>query len=193
MDGKASPVWPGPADQRAGHSAGHPADRGSALVWPREAHDPVFGARVAQGTLGPRQLWTLLELAALPGAVPCSRERTRQVLLEWGLSAITETAELLVSEFVTNSVKAAQATDHSPTVQVRLSVNRVHLLVEVWDGNVQPPVPRELENDVPALGAEVGRGLFLVETLSESWGWYPTRSPTGKVTWCEIGASGTSA
>jgi anti-sigma regulatory factor (Ser/Thr protein kinase) len=115
------------------------------------------------------------------------------VLWEWGLSAITETAELLVSEFVTNSVKAAQATDYGPFVQVRLSVNRVHLLIEVWDGNTQPPVPRELENDVPALDAEVGRGLFLVETLSERWGWYPTWSPEGKVTWCEIGASGAPA
>jgi hypothetical protein len=38
-----------------------------------------------------------------------------------------------------------------------------------------------------ALDAEGGRGLFLVETLSERWGWYPTRNPDGKVTWCEVG------
>jgi hypothetical protein len=140
MDGKAFPVWPGPANRQVGLSAGHPAGRGSALVWPREARDPVFGARLAQGTAGPWQLRTPLELAALPGAVPCSRLHARQVLWEWGLSAITETAELLVSEFVTNSVKAAQATDYGPLVQVRLSVNRVHLLVEVWDGNTQPVI-----------------------------------------------------
>jgi hypothetical protein len=26
-----------------------------------------------------------------------------------------------------------------------------------------------------------------VETLSKRWGWYPTRNPEGKVTWCELG------
>jgi hypothetical protein len=44
-----------------------------------------------------------------------------------------------------------------------------------------------LENDIPELDAESGRGLFLVETLSERWGWYQTQNPDGKVTWCELG------
>jgi hypothetical protein len=64
------------------------------------------------------------------------------------------------------------------------------LLIEVWDSNVQPPVPRVLENGFPQVDAESGRGLFLVETLSERWGWYPTRNPGGKVTWCELGRDG---
>ena len=51
-----------------------------------------------------------------------------------------------------------------------------------------PPVLRAHEDDVPALDAESGRGLFLVETLSQRWGWYPTKNPEGKVTWCEISA-----
>lgn len=129
---------------------------------------------------------TSLQLGAFPSAVPCARLHARQVLWEWGLDAITETAELLVSELVTNGVKAAQATDHKPPVQLRLSGNRACLLIEIWDGNTQPPVPRELENDASALEAQGGRGLFLVEALSERWGWYPTRNPEGKVTWCEI-------
>src|ERR1700680_336795 len=102
MDSKAFPACPGPANRQVGLSAGHPAGRGSALVWPREAHDPVLGARLAHGTPGPWQLRTLLELAALPGAVPCSRLHARHVLLEWGLSEIAENAELLLSELVTN-------------------------------------------------------------------------------------------
>ena len=117
---------------------------------------------------------TSLQLGAFPSAVPCARLHARQVLWEWGLDAITETAELLVSELVTNGV------------QLRLSGNRACLLIEIWDGNTQPPVPRELENDASELEAEGGRGLFLVETLSKRWGWYPTRNPEGKVTWCEI-------
>jgi anti-sigma regulatory factor (Ser/Thr protein kinase) len=186
MDGKASPARPDPANRQVGLSAGYPARRGSAPIWPGEAHDPVLGARRAQGTPGSWQSRTFLELAVLPSAVPCARLHVRQVLWEWGLSAIKETAELLVSELVTNSVNAAQATDHSPTLRLRLSANRARLLVEVWDGTTHPPVPRGLENDVPALDAERGRGLFLVEMLSERWGWYPARNPEGKVTWCEI-------
>jgi len=129
---------------------------------------------------------TSLQLGAFPSAVPCARLHAREVLWEWGLDAITDTAELLVSELVTNGVKAAEAIDHKPLVQLRLSGNRACALIEIWDGNTQPPVPRELENDVPELEAEGGRGLFLVETLSERWGWYSTRNPEGKVTWCEI-------
>jgi anti-sigma regulatory factor (Ser/Thr protein kinase) len=186
MDGKASPARPGPASRQAGLSAGHPAARGSALIWPGEAHDPVFGARLAQGMPGSWQLRTFLELAALPGAVPCARLHARQVLWEWGLSEVAETTELLLSEFVTNAVQARWAMVNDMPVNVRLSVNLARLLIEVWDGNIQPPVPHVLENEIPALDAESGRGLFLVETLSERWGWYPTWNPEGKVTWCEI-------
>jgi hypothetical protein len=84
-------------------------------------------------------------------------------------------------------VRAAQATVNDLAVNVCLSANHDRLLIEVWDGNVQLPVPRVLENDFPEFDAESGRGLFLVETLSERWGWYPTRNRRGKVTWCELG------
>jgi hypothetical protein len=69
-----------------------------------------------------------------------------------------------------------------------LSAGNAFVLIEVWDGSTHPPVPAELEDGIPALDQEGGRGLFLVETLSERWGWYPTRNPEGKVTWCEISA-----
>jgi anti-sigma regulatory factor (Ser/Thr protein kinase) len=146
--------------------------------------------RLAHVTPGSLPLRTFLELAALPGAVPCARLHARQVLWEWGLTAITELTELLVSEFVTNSVKAGQDTDHGQPLRLRLSTDGVCLLVEVWDGNTHPPVPRDLEDDAAALDAEGGWGLFLVDTLSESWGWYPTRNPEGKVTWCQLDVAG---
>jgi anti-sigma regulatory factor (Ser/Thr protein kinase) len=128
-----------------------------------------------------------LLLGALPSAVPCARLHIRQVLWEWSLSEVAEAAELLLSELVTNAVQATRATVNDLPVNVRLSANRGRLLIEVWDSNVQPPVPGVLENDFPVLDADRGRGLFLVETLSERWGWYPTRNPGGKVTWCELG------
>lgn len=129
---------------------------------------------------------TSLLLGALPSAVPCARLHTRQVLWEWGLSKNAEIAELLLSELVTNAVQGARGIVSDLPVNVRLSANRDRLLIEVWDSNVRPPVSRVAEDGFPALDAERGRGLFLVETLSERWGWYPTRNPEGKVTWCEL-------
>src|SRR5579862_5146488 len=54
-------------------------------------------------------LWPLcsyLELGALPTAVPCARLHARHVLWEWGLNGLAADTELLVSELVTNAIKA---------------------------------------------------------------------------------------
>ena len=127
-----------------------------------------------------------LQLGALPTAAPCARLHAKHLLWEWGLEEIADTAELLVSELVTNGVKAAQAMEQKPPVWLRLSPNNMQLLIEVWDGNTWPPSPRELEDGLPALEDEGGRGLFLVATLSDRWNWYLTQEPIGKVVWCEL-------
>ena len=54
-------------------------------------------------------LRSFLELGALPSAVPCARLHTRHLLWEWGLTGLTDSAELLVSEIVTNAVQITQA------------------------------------------------------------------------------------
>jgi anti-sigma regulatory factor (Ser/Thr protein kinase) len=127
-----------------------------------------------------------LQLGALSTAAPCARLHAKHLLWEWGLEAITDAAELLVSELVTNGVKAVQAMEQKPPVWLRLSTNSIRLLIEVWDGNTWPPSPGELEDGVPALEDEGGRGLFLVATLSGRWDWYLTQEPIGKVVWCEL-------
>jgi anti-sigma regulatory factor (Ser/Thr protein kinase) len=130
---------------------------------------------------------TSLILGALDGAVPCARLHARQVLWEWGLAPITETAELLISELVTNGLKASRATGWNPPISFSLRASQTALVIEVWDGNPHPPAAPDLHDDeVPPLEGEGGRGLFLVSTLSQGWGWYPTRNPEGKVTWCEL-------
>src|SRR5260370_22075383 len=60
--------------------------------------------------IGPSGEWplqTFLELGALPTAVPCARLHARQVLWEWGLSALSETIELVFSELVTNAMQTS--------------------------------------------------------------------------------------
>lgn len=86
-------------------------------------------------------LQSYLELAALPSAVPCARLHTRQVLWEWGkLRAAAETVELLVSELVTNGLRASAdladggsgaSPDGMPTVRLWLMADRQGVLIQV--------------------------------------------------------------
>lgn len=138
----------------------------------------------------PADPWPLqshLELGALPTAVPCARLHARQMLWEWGLDGLSETAELLVSELVTNAVKATAGQDLPLPVRLRLSSDKDRLLIEVWDADPRPPVLPGLADDgTPAPADEGGRGLFLVATLSHRWNWYAPREWGGKVVWSEL-------
>ena len=129
-----------------------------------------------------------VELGLLPTAVTRARREAREFLREWNASIDSETAELLISELVTNSLKAAWASGGGQPVSLVLSVHETRLTVEVWDGSPCAFVPGEWEPEVPPLDGENGRGLFLVSVLSTSWGWYPTSRPAGKVTWFQIPA-----
>ena len=136
-------------------------------------------------------LRTFLELGALPTAVPCARLHTRQVLWEWQLSALADTAELIVSELVTNAVQASAGLTGSrrsgrwvpgvPPARLWLFSDRRRVLIQVWDGNDKLPAPQHADPD-----AETGRGLLLVESLSAEWGSYPPERSGGKVVWALI-------
>jgi hypothetical protein len=134
----------------------------------------------------PAAAWPLqsqLELAALPGAVPCARMHTRLVLWEWDQAAQGETAELIVSELMTNALRASMpgalgwpgpaGPGGQQVIGIRLASDRQHVLVEVWDGNPAPPVPGMIHQD-----GETGRGLLMVQQVSHAWGYYyPDRQP----------------
>lgn len=133
-------------------------------------------------------LTSFLELGALPGAVPCARLHAQQVVWEWGLGALTETVELVVSELVTNSVQASEALAGSrygesgrpQTLPIRLWLQSdgQHVVIHVWDSTPDLPVQQ-----VPDLDAEHGRGLLLVEAVSGRYGSYLLEDGTGKVVW----------
>src|SRR5260370_38136433 len=114
-------------------------------------------------------LRSCLELGALPPAVPCARLHARPVLWEWGLNGLARDSELLVSELVTNAVKATAGRDEA-AVRLRLSGDGARVLIEVWDADPQAPTPKDLsEHGIPDPQEEGGRGLFLVTTLSQRW------------------------
>jgi two-component sensor histidine kinase len=109
---------------------------------------------------------------------------------EWGLGNLADTIELVVSELVTNAVKASMDRDGRPRytddhglacIHLRLSTDREAALVEVWDENLKlPQLTRAGSDD------ESGRGLMLVDSLAERWGWDFPSSGTGKVVWALV-------
>jgi anti-sigma regulatory factor (Ser/Thr protein kinase) len=128
--------------------------------------------------IGEWPLQDSLELGALPDAVPCARLHTRQILWEWGLTWLSENAELIVSELLTNAVNAARSRGSIGPVRLWLLSDWTQLLILVWDGNPLPPV-RVLSSEQ----TESGRGLMLVETLARQWDWYAPVNTGGKVVW----------
>ncbi len=113
--------------------------------------------------------WPLLshlELGALPGAVACARLHARQVLWEWGLSAISEDAELLVSELVTNAAQASPPAERIQPVGLWLSSDRSRLLILVQDTSRYPPEPTSRAG----YDDERGRGLLIRTAAAKSCG-----------------------
>jgi anti-sigma regulatory factor (Ser/Thr protein kinase) len=125
----------------------------------------------------------VLELGALPGAVPCARLHARQLLWEWGLTGQSESAELLVSELMTNAIAASRSLKQVFPVRLWLLANKARVLILVWDASHRPPAPA----DDKSADAESGRGLLLVESVSERWDWYFPQDTGGKVVWALLG------
>jgi anti-sigma regulatory factor (Ser/Thr protein kinase) len=126
-----------------------------------------------------------LELAPLPTAPGCARGHVRAVLLEWDLPDLSDTAELVTSELVTNAILASPR--GSP---VELQVTREaegSVLISVWDASSEMPVLEDASPD-----DESGRGLMLVVCLASGWGAYYA-SPAGKVIWARISRDRTAA
>jgi anti-sigma regulatory factor (Ser/Thr protein kinase) len=127
----------------------------------------------------PWPLQDYTELAAVPAAVSRARKHTRKILAEWHLNG--QAAELIVSELVTNAIVHGGMAPRGPAARLWLSSDGERVLVQVWDRARQMPALRDVQPE--AVG---GRGLVLVNALSEDWGAYrPARLP-GKIVWSVI-------
>ncbi|MEU1124173.1 ATP-binding protein [Streptomyces sp. NPDC005899] len=132
---------------------------------------------------------------ALPSryeAVGGARRFTRTTLMSWDLGDRFDDVALVVSELVTNALRHAlpceAAREHQdPSVRLHLMRWTSRLVCAVRDPSADGPVAGEAVDS-----AESGRGLFLVESFSDSWGWHPSpvpageaqaRLPRGKVVW----------
>ncbi|MGH3247247.1 MAG: ATP-binding protein [Trebonia sp.] len=133
-----------------------------------------------------------LDLGAVLTSPRCARAWTREILREWQLAGLTDDAEAIIAELVANAVHASGGLAQ-PVIRLALALNRGELAILVSDDN--PDLPQAQH---PAEDDESGRGLMMVETLSDRYGWYPLEgSGPGKVVWAilpaEPGATGAPA
>jgi anti-anti-sigma factor len=123
-----------------------------------------------------------LGLAPTPTAAATARRFVRETLQHWRLAPpdgeLSEQAQLLADELVTNAVVHAQ-TD----LRLRLEVGGelLHIAVRDFDHRLPRPLPDDPQ-------AEGGRGLRLLEWVAVTWG-AQHHPGGGKVVWCTLRTS----
>ncbi|MGX1130829.1 anti-sigma regulatory factor (Ser/Thr protein kinase) [Streptomyces glaucescens] len=118
-------------------------------------------------------------------AVTISRRTLRLILTMHGLSNLTDVAELLATELVSNAVRHTKG---PAALRVRWTPPGT-LRIGAWDTDPAPPEPPVTCGQAAEL--EDGRGLALVRACAALWGWHPLAShgDRGKYVWCELEAA----
>ena len=131
----------------------------------------------------PRMPWELT-FSAEPAEVLALRRLLRTHLGLWGLAELTESAQLCMSELVSNVI--THVGPGTPTT-LAVSISGTFLRIEVHDPDTRA-LPRLIESTGDA---EAGRGMALVAAMSERWGVQLLRDR--KITWVELAAGLTEA
>ncbi|MET8678208.1 ATP-binding protein [Streptomyces sp. NPDC004647] len=112
-----------------------------------------------------------------------ARAFTRETLAEWSLHAewnlnqLTDRAQLIVSELVTNARLHGRTRPDGQAEYVTLTLALQDSVVgiEVGDNSPESPIPR-----ASPPSALDGRGLLLVDIAADAWASYPDRDGPGK-------------
>jgi len=120
------------------------------------------------------------QLAPGVGAGRQARAFVHDILHASDLAEVNDVVELLSTELVNNVVEHAAG---SPTL--RITPNEQSVRVEVDDASVDAPVL-----EVPDVRAEHGRGLLLIASIADEWGfdvgsggktvWFVVSAPSGR-------------
>lgn len=143
----------------------------AALLFPAPSDD--IALLIADTRRLPAERMAEWEVRPDPSDVSRVRRAGAAQLAAWGLENVSFTAELILSELITNAIRYGTA-----PIRVRLLRDRT-LICEVSDGSSTSPHLR-----YAATTDEGGRGLFLVAQYAERWGTRYTER--GKVIWAEL-------
>ena len=144
-------------------------------------------------TARPQPRSNRLELACESAAVRWARVHAKDVLKQWDVpESVMDDALLIVSELTTNAVRHSQRPDNPPPWAGRRPIRRFvmtlwcfpdHLQIYVFDEDRTPPM--RVTSNPDAIG---GRGLALVDELSDAWGYiHPSpRADSGKAVWAQL-------
>ncbi|MFI6567293.1 SpoIIE family protein phosphatase [Streptomyces sp. NPDC050534] len=113
-------------------------------------------------------------IPADPALVAPIRKQVVEQLERWGLQEASFTAELVVSELVTNAIRYG-----AHPIRLRLIHDTATLICEVSDTSHTAPHLRRAKT-----WDEGGRGLLLVAQLTQRWG--SRHTAEGKTIWSEI-------
>ncbi len=116
---------------------------------------------------------TVRSFRCRPESVPAAREFVRDVLSEQSRDT-REAVELMASELATNCVNHAET-----CFEFSIDSGRRQIRVEVRDTGDGRPEPQS-----PTPHDRTGRGLRIVEAMSEAWGIEFSRS--GKTVWFTV-------
>ncbi|MFF1545558.1 ATP-binding protein [Streptomyces sp. NPDC058291] len=112
-----------------------------------------------------------------------ARDFTHRTLDCWSLGHCSDDAVTVITELAANAVLHAlpRTSADESRVRLRLTLRRSHLVCAVTDPSDSLPVYPHPEDTL----LEHGRGLHIVEALSEHWGW-TRRCPVGKTVWAML-------
>lgn len=169
--------WTGPLGAVPGAPVGRLFARATCDAFPYEEAAPAAAGFLA---------------CALPPdglAVHDGRRFTGSLLQDWSLGMLVEDAELIVSELLSNALRHGNAA--APLFPGRLGalwlgMRRRYRTVLFAVCDHSPAVPELKE---PDFAAQSGRGLHIVDCLSDTWGW-TTPDTDGKAVWAAVTCPG---
>jgi anti-sigma regulatory factor (Ser/Thr protein kinase) len=144
----------------------------------RETHRPVVVPDRPVPRPDNASAFAICELAAEERAVSQARAFAAAQLAVWQIAEdVAYAARVVISEFVTNTVRHSG----SPDISLRLAHCRAEVWIEVLDSGLwRAPAARHRDDDM----AEGGRGFSLVDSLTQCCGVH--RTPDGTCAWAML-------